>query len=76
MIVWDSKEQRWGPTILGVAVMASSMDPDVSLEYIQVCPTSCHCRAAYPGMLPCASTDLTLKHCCSLAFLGRMPFRP
>ena len=40
MIVWDSKEQRWGPTVLGVAVMASSMDPDVSLEYIQVCPTS------------------------------------
>ena len=52
MIVWDSKEQRWGPTILGVAVMASSMDPDVSLEYIQVCPTPLHCRAAYLGMLP------------------------
>ena len=52
MIVWDSREQRWGPTVLGVAVMASSMDPDVSLEYIQVRLTPGHCRAANLGTLP------------------------
>ena len=71
MIVWDGKEQRWGPTILGVAVMASSMDPDVSLEYIQVRPTPGHCRAVYPGMLPCIFTDLLLKQCCRLVLHGR-----
>ena len=36
MIAWDVEQQRWGPTTLGNAVMASSMDPDVALEYIQV----------------------------------------
>ncbi len=40
MIAWDVEQQRWGPTTLGNAVMASSMDPDVALEYIQVCFTS------------------------------------
>ncbi len=36
MVAWDMEQQRWGPTTLGNAVMASSMDPDVALEYIQV----------------------------------------
>lgn len=36
MVAWDAEQQRWGPTTLGNAVMASSMDPDVALEYIQV----------------------------------------
>ena len=60
MIVWDGKEQHWGPTVLGVAVMASSMDPDVSLEYIQVIYTSKHCRAAWPCLLPCFPADIAL----------------
>ena len=58
MIVWDGKEQRWGPTVLGVAVMASSMDPDVSLEYIQVFHTSENCQECHLNML--ASTAAAL----------------
>lgn len=36
LIVWDVEHKRWGPTALGNAVMASSMEPDSALEYIQV----------------------------------------
>jgi len=36
LIVWDLEHKRWGPTALGNAVMASSMEPDAALEYIQV----------------------------------------
>ena len=69
MIVWDGKEQRWGPTVLGVAVMASSMDPDVSLEYIQVtCPEApvesamCvpHSRVAERHSLACCHDSLLI----------------
>lgn len=36
MIDWDKEQLRWFPTTLGSTVMASTMDPDTGLEYIQV----------------------------------------
>ena len=47
MISWDRDRLRWSPTTLGSAVMVSTMDPDVSLEYIQVPLDPFHGRCLY-----------------------------
>ncbi len=37
LITWDPKANLWGPTLLGSAVVASSLDIQDALDYKQVC---------------------------------------